>query len=322
MPKNLSNLGGLLFALIAIFVLFAKIVPNNRFQSLDNIETIARQSVIVCLVSLGSAYVIISAGIDLSVGSAAACSSVTVAASLAWLHLSPATALIIGILTGVGWGLINGILVTKLGVGPFIVTLSTYLIVRAAATGIAHENAIYGNPTWLDSLVSDVGKRHAWMLMPVGVWLTLLLAIIMSICLKYTRFGRHVVAVGSNEMAAKLCGVPVNRVKLAVYAISGAFAGLAGVMLYSRLTEGDPTAAQGLELSAIAAVVIGGASLNGGEGSIMGAIIGALIMQVISSGSAEKGLPNWVQQIVTGIIILIAVGLDRWRARRSLLSSG
>lgn len=317
-PKSFASVAGLLGALIIIFLLFTKLVHPGNFASSGNIELILIQSVIVCLVALGSAYVIISGGIDLSVGSSAACSSVTVAVAIVWWHLSLPFALGVGVITGGLWGLLNGLLITKLQVGPFIATLSTYLIVRAAADGIAKDTAVSGpdNNSWLNNLAASSGN-HPWQFLPWGVWIAVALAIFMGICLKYTRFGRYVVAVGSNENAAKLCGVPVNRVKLGVYVISGLLAGLAGVMLYSQLIEGDPTSAQGLELQAIAAVVIGGASLAGGEGSIAGAIIGALIMQTIETGSAQMGLPDWVQKIVTGVIILIAVGFDRYRVMRS-----
>jgi ribose transport system permease protein len=134
--------------------------------------------------------------------------------------------------------------------------------------------------------------------------------------LVYTRLGRHVFAIGSNEQTARLCGVAVDRVKVIVYALGGAFAGVAGVLQFSRLTVGDPTVAVGVELDVIAAVVIGGGSLSGGEGSILGAIVGALIMTVIRSGCAQMGLPNWVQEMVTGFIIVLAVAIDRWRQRR------
>jgi ribose/xylose/arabinose/galactoside ABC-type transport system permease subunit len=155
------------------------------------------------------------------------------------------------------------------------------------------------------------------MVFPPGVWLLFLLAFGVGALLLYTRFGRHVFAVGSNEEAARLCGIDVARVRLAVYALGGLFAGIAGLMQFSRLTVGDPTGAIGLELNVIAAVVIGGGSLSGGEGSVLGCLIGALIMQVIQSGCSQMGWPNWVQEIVTGAIIVAAVTLDRVRRRRS-----
>ena len=135
--------------------------------------------------------------------------------------------------------------------------------------------------------------------------------------LRYTVFGRHCVAVGSNEQTARLCGVHVQRVKIMVYSVGGFFAGIAGLMQFSRLTVGDPTVAVGLELDVIAAVVIGGGSLAGGEGSPLGSLIGAAIMTTIGSGCRQMGIENWVQKIVTGSIIIVAVALDRLRRRRA-----
>ena len=155
------------------------------------------------------------------------------------------------------------------------------------------------------------------MLVPPGVWLMVILAFAVAGLLHLTRFGRHTFAIGSNERTAILCGVAVDRVKVLVYTISAAFAGLAGLMQFSRLTVGDPTVAAGLELNVIAAVVIGGGSLAGGEGSVLGTVVGALVMTVIGSGCKQMGLPNWVQEIVTGGVIVLAVALDRLRHRRT-----
>ena len=139
------------------------------------------------------------------------------------------------------------------------------------------------------------------------------LLLVVAGVLRYTRFGRHLFAIGSNERAARLCGVAVERCKLAVYALSAAFAGLAGVMQFSKLSVGDPTVAVGLELDVIAAVIIGGGSLSGGRGTALGTLVGATIMAVIAIGCSQRGLPNWVQQIVTGGVIVLATALDRWR---------
>jgi ribose/xylose/arabinose/galactoside ABC-type transport system permease subunit len=155
------------------------------------------------------------------------------------------------------------------------------------------------------------------MIVPPGVWILIVLALLVTLVLSYTRFGLHTFAVGANEQAARLCGVPVETTKLAIYTLSGLFAGVAGLMQFARLTVGDPTVAAGLELDAIAAVVIGGGSLAGGEGSVLGTMIGALIMTVIRSGCTQMGLSNWVQEMVTGVIIIGAVVLDRLRHRRA-----
>jgi ribose/xylose/arabinose/galactoside ABC-type transport system permease subunit len=145
----------------------------------------------------------------------------------------------------------------------------------------------------------------------------IVLAIVASLILNRTVFGRNVIAVGGNEEAARLCGIGVAATRTWVFALGGLFTGLAGLMQFSRLTVGDPTVAQGLELDVIAAVVIGGGSLSGGQRSIAGSLLGAIIMSTIRAGTSQMGLPNWVQEIVTGAIIVVAVALDRWRMTRA-----
>ncbi|MHB8637294.1 MAG: ABC transporter permease [Fimbriimonadaceae bacterium] len=318
MQKQSFNLLGLVIALLAIFTYFSLRVPGGSFHTLGNMELMLRQSSIIGLAALGMTFVIISAGIDLSIASITAFSGVVVAWCLL-RNYSGLTALVAAVVAGIAWGAVNGLLITRLKVGPFIVTLGTLLVVRAAGKGLADNKQIEPvHDTWLGSLLDPViGTKHAWHILPWGVWLTIGAAIVMSLVLRYTRFGRHVVAVGSNEHAARLCGVPIERIKLMVYGLNGLFGGLAGVLLFSKLTVGDPTAVQGMELDVIAAVVIGGASLSGGEGTISGTILGALIMQTIRSGGAQMNLPVWVQDIITGVIIVLAVGLDRWRVRRA-----
>ena len=311
---------GPLLGLLAVYGLFAALVFAGRLQegflSRGNLETIARQTAIVGTAALGMTLVIISGGIDLSVGAIVALSTVAIAAGLvAGLH--PLAAALLGVAAGALCGLISGTLITRLRVVPFIVTLGMLLIVRGGAKGIAREQKIDAPVSWLNSLMATLRPDQRWMLFPAGVWVLVLLAVAVALMLRYTALGRHIVAIGSNELTAQLCGVAVDRVKMIVYALSAAFAGLAGVMQFSRLTVGDPTVAVGLELDVIAAVVIGGGSLSGGEGSVLGTIVGALIMSVIRAGCSQMGLPNWIQEIVTGTIIVLAVTLDRLRHRWS-----
>lgn len=311
---RLSHTLGPIAGLAAIFTLFAFLGPDS-FSSSNNLETIARQTAIVGSAALGMTLIIISGGIDLSVGSMIALVTVVIAALLQ-AGFNPLIAALGGITIGALCGFINGFLITRLKVVPFIVTLGTYLVVRGAAKGFAHEQKIDAPLTWLKELLAALPPNEGWRIVPWGVWLTAILALAVAAMLVYTRLGRHVFAVGSNEQTARLCGVAVDRVKVVVYTLGGAFAGVAGVLQFSRLTVGDPTVAMGVELDVIAAVVIGGGSLSGGEGSILGAIVGALIMTVIRSGCAQMGLPNWVQEMVTGFIIVLAVAIDRWRQRR------
>jgi ribose/xylose/arabinose/galactoside ABC-type transport system permease subunit len=313
----LSRFGPLL-GLVLVYGLFALLVATGHlhksFLSFANLETILRQTTIVGIAALGMTLVIIAGGIDLSVGSIVALSTVVIAAGLDG-GVSPILAAVMGVAAGALCGCISGQLITRLRVVPFIVTLGMLLLVRGVAKGLAHEQKIDAPLTWLNELLATLGPDQKWMIMPPGVWMLALLALLMAGLLRYTRLGRHIFAIGSNEQTARLCGVAVERVKVTVYSLSAAFAGVAGLMQFSRLTVGDPTVAVGLELDVIAAVVIGGGSLSGGEGSILGTIVGALIMSVIRAGCSQMGLPNWVQEIVTGMIIVIAVTLDRLRHR-------
>jgi ribose transport system permease protein len=184
---------------------------------------------------------------------------------------------------------------------------------RGAAKGFSGEQKIDADPHGLDAWMAPAA--HGFF--PLGVWLAVAVAVLAAIALRSTVFGRHVVAIGSNEQTARLCGVPVTRIRLGVYGLAGLLAGLAGILEYSTLTVGDPTDSIGLELEVIAAVVIGGASLSGGQGSIVGAMIGALLMTEIKTGCTHIGLPNWVQEIVTGAIIVVAVAIDRLRQPRA-----
>jgi ribose/xylose/arabinose/galactoside ABC-type transport system permease subunit len=182
------------------------------------------------------------------------------------------------------------------------------------AKGVADERRVEAPSTWLNTLLRTSGGDHGFVI-PWGIWLVLILALIVAAGLRYSQVGRHFFAIGSNERTARLAGVPVTRRKITVYSLAGALAGVAGVMEFSRLSVGDPTVAVGLELDVIAAVIIGGGSLAGGRGTIAGTLAGAAIMVVIQVGCSQQGLPNWVQQIVTGTIIVLAVGLDQWRRR-------
>src|SRR4030095_1076810 len=224
----------------------------------------ARQTTIVCMAALGMTMVIVAGGIDLSVGSVISLATV-VAALLLRASTGPLVALVGAVAAGAFCGLLNGVLVTGLRVVPFIVTRGTMLLVRGAAKGLSDERRIEAPLTWLNDLLRTV-RTGGGLLLPSGIWLTIVLAILVSVTLQYTRFGRHLFAIGSNERTARLCGVRVERCKIGVYTIAGALAGLAGVLTLSQLSVGDPTAAVGLELDVIAAVIIGGGRAGGGEG--------------------------------------------------------
>jgi ribose/xylose/arabinose/galactoside ABC-type transport system permease subunit len=301
---------GPLVAVILVYILFASLAPDTFARS-ANLMTMARQTVVVALAAIGMTIVMVEGGIDLSVGSTVALTTVVVARVLE-AGAGPGTALLVGIAFGAIVGLLNGALIAGLGLLPFIVTLGTMSALRGAAKGLADEQKVDAPSRGLEHWM-ELGTRGG---LPPAVWLAIVLAVVAAAFLAYTRFGRHVVAVGSNPLTARLCGIPVGRVTVLVYVIAGALAGLAGVMEFSTLTVGDPTDSIGLELEVIAAVVIGGGSLSGGRGSVAGALLGALLLTTIKTGAMHVGLPNWVQEIATGVIIVVAMALDRVRERR------
>jgi ribose transport system permease protein len=308
--KKLGPLVGLLF----VFALFAIITPG-KFATVSNLQLMMLQTAVVGTAALGMTMVIISGGIDLSVGSVIALTTVVVALLL---NAGFPTLLAAGggVVVGMICGAMIGTLITQVRLAPFIVTLGMWGALRGAAKGLANDQMIVAPNTWLTKLLNILTDQQAWMLLPPGVWMMLILAVLIGVVLKYTRQGRYIFAVGSNEVAARICGVPVERTKLLVYILGSGFAALAGVLQFSYLTVGDPTTASGMELDIIAAVVIGGGSLAGGEGSILGSLVGALIMTTVGNGCTKMELPNWVQEIVAGAIIVIAVALDRLRHRR------
>ncbi len=308
------NVLGPFIGLVLVIALFA-LIPEvqGRFLRFANFKSVATQSVIVALGALGMTFIIVSGGIDLSAASNIALSSVITAYAIN-AGAAPLVAVVLGVLTGGLVGLANGALVTRLRLIPFIVTLGMMGIARGAAKWIAGNQKIDAPMTWANELMAR-SPRPSWLLLAPGVWIVILLAVAMAVVLRYTVFGRHVFAVGSNESAARLCGIRTSRVKILVYSVAGLFCGLSGVMEFSRLTVGDPTVAVGLELDIIAAVVIGGGSLSGGEGSILGTMVGVMIMSFLRNGCTMMGWPNYIQEIIIGAIIVIAVTLDRLRHR-------
>jgi len=309
---RLLDLVGPFAGLILVVALFAALEPGT-FLSVYNLQTIAAQTVIVGLGAIGMTFVIVSGGIDLSVGSVIALSSVVTALALrdAW---SPAVAAAAGATVGLAIGAANGVVITRANVVPFIVTLGTMGVARGVAKYLAGEQKVDAPAGWLAEVMTRT-PEPAWLTVAPGVWMLAVLALAMGILLTRTVFGLHTYAIGSSEATAHLSGVRVARMKILIYAVSGLFAGLAGVVQYARLTVGDPTTAVGKELDVIAAVVIGGASLSGGIGGISGSLIGAFLMTVLANGCTLTGVPNYVQEILIGLIIVAAVALDRFRHR-------
>jgi ribose transport system permease protein len=321
-PKKLSPIALLnaagpflgLLLVIGLFLLSPEVRPY-MFTG-QNLKIILIQTVIVAIGALGMTMIIVSGGIDLSVGSGVAFTSVLGAVMLVKGY-SPAAAVGAVILAGGLIGFINGLIIAGLRMMPFIVTLGMMGVMRGAAKWLAGNQTVSSPPgTPVNKLMARVDPTHFFPL-PPGVWIAIGLAIVMAIVMRQTVFGRHVFAIGSNEATARLCGVRVQLCKVIIYALAGLFVGLAGLMQLSRLTQGDPTVAIGLELDIIAAVVIGGASLSGGTGSILGSMIGALIMAILRNGTNQMGWANYTQEIIIGIVIILAVGLDKLRQSRA-----
>ncbi len=310
---RLAPVLGLLLVVLA-FALLSD--APGQYLSARNLRIVFAQTVIVALGAIGMTIIIVSGGIDLSVGSTIALTGVVTAALLRD-GASPVVAVLAGVATGGIVGLVNGLAITRLKVMPFIATLGMLGIARGVAKWLADQQTVNVPPTWVNELAVTF-PTPSWLLVAPGVWLTLLLAILATIVLRNTVFGRRVFAIGSNEAAARACGVATDRVKVAIYGLAGLLFGLSGVMQMSRLRQGDPTVAIGTELDIIAAVVIGGGSLSGGEGSIAGAMIGALTMAFLRNGSQQMGWPNYIQEIMIGVIIVLAVAADRWRRARAV----
>jgi ribose transport system permease protein len=233
-----------------------------------------------------------------------------------WGAWWPALCIVAGIVAFGAVLAFNELIIKRIRIAPFIVTLGMWGALRGLAKGLGDNQPVYPDDLgWLENLMQS-SDRGLWSVLPPGVWILLLLALIMAGVLRYTRFGRHIFTIGSNEQTARLAGINVERTQLLIYIVGIGCAGLAALLQFSYLSMGDPTTAEGYELKVIAAVVIGGASLSGGEGSIRGTIVGALIMTVVDNGCTKLGLDNWVQEIATGAIIVVAVALDRLRHRR------
>ncbi|HEV8291099.1 MAG TPA: ABC transporter permease [Tepidisphaeraceae bacterium] len=289
------------------------------FFTVANLIVILIQTAIVAIGALGMTMIIISGGIDLSVGSVVALTSV-IGAVLIRDSSSVATAVAVTILAGGFIGLINGTLIAAFRLTPFIVTLGMLGVARGLAKGIAQNQTV----NFPESAIARIMNEPMFFesMPPGGVALAILLAIFMGVLMQQTVFGRYIFAIGSNEATARLCGIRTRRIKIFIYSLGGLFFGTAGVMQLSRLRQGDPTAAVGLELDLIAAVVIGGASLNGGTGSILGSMIGALTMAVLRTGSQYMDWPTYMQEIIIGVLIILAVGLDQFRQRRRKMTGG
>ena len=296
-------------SLIALFV--GLWIASPYFLTSTNLSSLIRQTAVINIMALGMTIIIISHGIDLSVGAILAMGGLL--GTMAMEKGYPiAVGIAVGLVVGLLCGLLNGLLITRLRIAPFIVTLGTLGVFRGTTLLISNGLPVHQIP----QAFSFLGEGNL-LGVPFVLWVLVVCAAGMHFVLEHTRLGRYAFAIGSNSAAATYAGIPVAMYTMAVYAIGGLLTGLAGMIEASRLMTGQPTAGNGYELQAIAAVVIGGGSLHGGEGSVVGTLVGAFIMGLLSNGSDLLGISNYVQQVIIGAVIILAVSVDELRKRRA-----
>jgi ribose transport system permease protein len=300
-----------LLPFLTLAILFiALAIASPYFLTSTNLSSVVRQTAVINIMALGMTLIIVSGGIDLSVGAILA-----MAGLLGTMTMEKGQPILLGIFvgitTGAFWGFVNGFLTTKLKINPFIVTLGTLGIVRGTTLIISNGLPVHQLPKGF-SLLGEGNLLGV----PFVLWILLLCAVFVHVIMEHTKLGRYAFAIGSNPDAAFYAGIPVDFHITAVYAIGGLLTGLSGMIEASRLMTGQPTAGQGYELQAIAAVVIGGGSLRGGEGSVIGTLVGAFIMGLLSNGSDLLGISPYLQQAIIGAVIILAVSFDELRKRK------
>jgi fructose transport system permease protein len=308
--RRLAALGPLLALLLAV-AFFATQSP--RFLTLGNFSLVAQQVTVVGVLAIGQTLVILTAGIDLSCGMLMALGGVVMTLLAGQSGMHPALAILAGVGTTTVAGLINGLLVTRITLPPFIVTLGTMNIAFALTQLVSRSQTVTDLPplmTALGNTVPLLGTRVAY-----GTLLLLALFALAWWLLRETAAGRHVYAVGNNREAARLAGIDTNRVLLAVYTVAGALYGVASLLAVARTGVGDPQAGQTENLDTVTAVVLGGTSLFGGRGLILGSLVGALIVGVFRNGLTLMGVSSVYQILVTGVLVILAVATDQWSRR-------
>ena len=299
--------------MIGVFITFLILcgslaVLSPYFLTSKNIFNVLRQFSLIGILAIGQAFIIITAGIDLSVGATVAITA-CIAAMLTVSGMSPIMVLLLTLVLGAVVGCINGLLITKIKINPFIVTMGMMSVIRGATLLITD-----GLPINFESSLAYLGNGYIG-LVPVPVIIMFLVVAIGYVFANNTLTGRNIYAVGNNQRAAILSGIRADRVKLLVYVIMGLLAGLCGIMLAGNLNSADPSFGTGYEMDVIAAVVIGGVSLAGGQGSIIGVIIGAALMGVLRNGFVLLGISAYWQTVTIGLVIILAVAMDSLRRR-------
>jgi len=300
-------------ALIVVFVFLS--IASPVFLTADNLFNIGVQTSYTAVIAIGVTLVIITAGIDLSVGSVAALAGVVGVVLMANAGVPVVPAILGGILVGAACGLVNGILVSVAGLNPFIATLGMLSVARGVVYIPTNAKAVFGAPDSFRLLGQGVIGS-----IPIPIIVVAVVAVVGYIVLSRTKLGRYAYAMGSNREAARLSGIPIRRYLTLVYVISGALAGFGGMIASSQVASGQPNFGIGLELDAIAAAVIGGASLFGGQGTVVGTLIGAFLIALIRNGSVLLDVNIYYQQVIIGVVIWIAVLWDQYRRRRLAVS--
>ncbi|MGO1768436.1 MAG: ABC transporter permease [Microbacterium sp.] len=301
---------GPLASLVVLVVLLSLLSPF--FLTVNNLFNVFQQITVLAIIALGATMVIVSGGIDLSVGSVAALSGMVAAVTFSQVGLPMAVSLVLALVAGAAAGLINGALVVYGRVPPFVATLAMLSVARGLTLVLSDGQPVSGFPEWFRALTSfDIAG-----VVPAIVVLVLILFCIGAAYMKYRPSGRAIYAIGGNEEVARLSGIDVGWMKVRVYMLAGGLAGLGGLVLTSRLNSAQPTAGTGMELDVIAAVVIGGTSLSGGVGTVIGTLIGALIIGVLRNGLNLLDVSSFWQQVVIGMVIAAAVMIDTLGRRR------
>ena len=309
--ENMKRMGGPLLILIIILIVSSVFVPS--FFTTVNIINIVLQSAIYIVISIGMTFVITGGGIDLSVGSQIALISVVMAGLIQASGLPVLLAMVVALVLGVILGLVNGLLIANIKVPDFIATLATMQTFRGLALVHSAGKIWYNLPPTLRYL----GKAR-WFGMPISAIIALIIALIASQIYGKTHFGRYTIAIGSNPNASMLAGIPVRKYKILQYTLMGFLCGIAAILLTARLDSAQATMAQGSEIHAIAAVVMGGTSLFGGKGNISGTVVGALILTIISNTMVLLGVNYFWRLVATGIIIVVAVTINSWREMQAM----
>ncbi len=310
--RQLGTLSGLLGLVLALWAL------TPHFLTVSNLLNVAEQAAIIAIVAVGMTFVIITGGIDLSVGTLMTFCAVIAGVFLTYWGMPMPVGIVAAIAAGALSGSVSGVLIAKMKIPPFIATLGMMMLLKGLSLVISGTRPIYFNDTPNFPVISQesfIGELLPFLPIPNGVLILFVVAVASSIVLTRTAFGRYTFALGSNEEAVRLSGVNTDFWKIIVYTVSGAICGIAGLIIASRLNSAQPALGQGYELDAIAAVVIGGTSLSGGRGTILGTIIGALIISVLTNGLRILSVAQEWQTVVTGIIIILAVYADILRRK-------